>query len=87
MFVFYYLRRIISIALYTYELCIFVRAIYSWIDPTYSTGFGSFLFKITEPALSPVRKLLRKSQTLRSLPIDLSPVIVLIILHVLNIII
>lgn len=87
MIILYYLRRIISIALYTYELCIFVRAVFSWIDPTYSTGFGSFLYKITEPAISPVRKLLRKSEAVRSLPIDFSPVIVILILQVLNFII
>jgi len=62
-----------------------VRAILSWFP---LNGAILHLYEIvhvlTEPLLKPVRKLLMKFKTLRSLPIDFSPIVLLFILGILN---
>ncbi len=54
------------------------RVLISWVDPTFSKPLGRFLYKYTEPVLSPIRNALPRTGRL-----DLSPLVVLIALGVL----
>lgn len=70
------------------ELLIVARAILSFVavavsNPTFHRIYDVIL-KITEPILMPIRKLLEKIPFLQNLPIDFSPLVVLLILSFLG---
>ncbi len=56
-----------------------VEAVISWL-PFRKNKFTYYISKITGPILNPVRNLLMKSNMMRSIPVDISPVIVYFIL-------
>ena len=63
------------------EILMFIRAIMSWfID--HSNKFYGFLISITEPVISPVRKLLSKTSFARGTPIDLSFLVTYLLLEI-----
>lgn len=70
----YYLLSIVN-------LLLVVRCILSWFPIGYNK-FVEFLFNITEPILSPVRKLL--SRTSYSLNLDFSPIVAYLIITLLQ---
>ncbi len=56
---------------------IFIRAFVSWF-PALGLGGGSiysFLTKLTDPVLNPIRKLLYRIDAMRNLPVDISPIV------------
>lgn len=65
-------------------LLIVVRALLSWLPLSPSNGIIRFLDMMTEPVVSPIRRLLNKSETVSQLPVDFSPVIAVIILSILS---
>ncbi len=62
---------------------ILVKCLLSWI-PQFDNGFTNMVNSLTEPLLGPVRDLLMNSQMLGDLPIDFSPIIVILILESIN---
>ncbi len=56
-----------------YELIIFVRIVLTWIPHDSEHPASQFLFKVTEPVLEPVRKVIPAMGGL-----DLSPIVVFI---------
>ncbi|MCD6102316.1 MAG: YggT family protein [Candidatus Cloacimonetes bacterium] len=58
-----------------YVWIIIIRAIISWFSPNYSNPFIHFLITVTEPVLSPIRRLI----PIRG--IDISPIIVILIIE------
>ncbi len=40
------------------SLLIFVRAIFSWFDPGFSSQIGRMIYQITEPIIAPIRQVL-----------------------------
>lgn len=73
------LANILDLALTIYSFIIIIGAVLSWVNPDPYNPIVRFIYGITEPLLSPIRKLLR----LR-LPIDLSPLILLLIIYFLQ---
>ena len=59
-------------AISTYKFIMLVRAICSWIPPVRESKFFWFLRLLTEPLISPIRKLLNRVSWIRRCPIDLS---------------
>ena len=59
---------------------LFARIIISWLPHNPQNAIIRLLYEGTEPILSPFRKIMPKS----SLPLDLSPLIALIVLQVLR---
>jgi YggT family protein len=59
---------------------LFARIIISWLPHNPRNAIIRLLYEGTEPILSPFRKIMPKS----SLPVDLSPLIALIVLQVLR---
>ncbi len=53
------LAQLLSNLLYLYTLVLFGRALMSWFDPTFSSAIGQFVFKLTEPVVEPVRRIIR----------------------------
>ncbi len=60
-------------------ICIFLRAIMSWVSPGQANSFTDILFHITEPILSPIRHILPASGG-----IDFSPMAAIIVLQVIS---
>jgi YggT family protein len=48
--------RLLEILLSAYLLCLFARAIFSWIEPFPRNRIHRFLYDITEPLVAPVRQ-------------------------------
>jgi len=69
------LLYLVDFALRIYVWIIIIRAIISWFSPNYSNPFIHFLITVTEPVLSPIRRLI----PIRG--IDISPIIVILIIE------
>ena len=73
-----FLTSLVELALIVFTLLVFVRVVLSWTDPAGRSQLGSFVQAATEPILGPVRRALPRTG-----PLDLSPLIVLLVLTVL----
>ena len=60
-------------------VALFLRAIFSWFDPTGEGWFSGLLYMITEPMIHPVRVLFEKMDWFQETPLDV-PFFVLVIL-------
>ena len=70
------LAKIIDLALTLYMWIIVFRALISWVNPDPYNQIVIFLYRVTEPVLGPIRRLL----PLRNIGIDFSPVIVILVI-------
>lgn len=71
------LRTVLSI----YNLAVLVRIIMSWFPVSgIAADIYDVLFKLTEPVLAPIRRMLMKIRFFSNLPIDFSPIVLMIIL-------
>lgn len=68
------LARVIDIVLTVYMWIIIVRALISWVNPDPYNQIVIVLYRITEPVLAPVRRMI----PLRNIGLDFSPIIVLL---------
>ena len=62
------------------QIMMFARAILSWFPNTNGSPLSNFLVVMTEPIIAPVRFLLGKFESLRSIPIDIPFFVTLILL-------
>lgn len=70
------LATILNYVLEIYTWIIIIRALISWVNPDPYNPVVQFLYKVTEPVLSPLRKMMRTYST----GIDLSPLVVILII-------
>jgi len=70
------LAKVIDIVLTIYMWIIVARALISWVNPDPYNKIVIFLYRITEPVLRPIRKIIPR----HSLPIDFAPLVVLLII-------
>ena len=71
---------LLHLVLQIYIWILVARAIISWVNPDPYNPIVRFLHRVTEPVLRPVRNLL----PLQGLGLDLSPLIVLLAIYVLD---
>lgn len=76
----YLLARLIDI----YSLVIIVRAIISWVQPNPYNPIVQLLYRVTEPVLYPIRRVLFRYKGMRDTGIDFSPFIAIILLYILK---
>ncbi len=76
--------RVISSLLSVFELCLLIRAICSWIPSARDSRIYDFFFKITEPILRPIRDVMMRWEFARRCPIDLSFLVVIILISVMQ---
>ncbi len=74
------LARLVELAVWAYIWIIIARALLSWVNPDPFNPIVRFLYRITEPVLRPIRRRLPT----RDMGLDLSPMVVLLILYVLE---
>jgi YggT family protein len=71
---------LLHLVLNIYIWILIARAILSWVSPDPYNPIVRFLYRVTEPALRPIRNLL----PLQGLGLDLSPMILLLVIYVLD---
>lgn len=59
---------------------ILIRVLLSWFPGALESKIGALLLMLTEPILSPIRKLLMKFEFARSVPVDFSPIVAWLLL-------
>lgn len=72
-----------DVILGAYGMIIFANIILSWVMPP-TNALRQFLGFITEPVLSPIRKLLRPLMAKSSIPLDFSPFVAMILISLLR---
>ena len=70
------LAKVIDIALTLYMWIIVFRALISWVNPDPYNQIVIFLYRVTEPVLGPIRRIL----PMRNVGIDISPIIVILVI-------
>jgi YggT family protein len=70
------LATILNYVLEIYTWVIIIRALISWVNPDPYNPVVQFLYKVTEPVLYPIRKMMRTYST----GIDLSPLVAILII-------
>jgi YGGT family. len=70
------LGNLLNIFLTVYSFIVIITALMSWINPNPYNPLVRFFYKITEPSLRPIRRVI----SLR-LPFDISPLILLLIIY------
>ncbi|MBI3609329.1 MAG: YggT family protein [Nitrospirae bacterium] len=70
------IAEVINIILSFYMVVIIIRALISWVNPDPYNPIVQFLYKVTEPVLHPVRRLM----PVYNIGIDLSPMIVIVVI-------
>ena len=66
------MAELIDFVLLGYLIIIFARALISWVNPDPYNQIVIFLYRVTEPVLRPIRRIL----PFRNIGVDLSPIIV-----------
>jgi YggT family protein len=74
------LANLLHLVLQAYFWIIIARAVLSWVNPDPFNPIVRFLYRVTEPVLRPIRYRL---PTL-SMGIDLSPMVVILIIYLLD---
>ena len=75
------LAKVIDIVLTVYMWIIVARALISWVNPDPYNKIVIFLYRVTEPVLRPIRRIIPR----HNLPIDFAPLVVLLVIIFLNI--
>ncbi len=73
--------NILSVLLQIYSYVILARVILSWFLPP-NNSILQFLFFLTEPVLAPIRKFTEPLMRKSAIPLDISPLIALLLLSV-----
>jgi YggT family protein len=68
--------EVVNIVLTVYMWIIIARAVISWVNPDPYNKIVIFLYRVTEPLLAPIRRIIPA----HSLPVDFSPLIVLLVI-------
>jgi len=70
------LAKVIEIVLTVYMWIIVARALISWVNPDPYNKIVIFLYRVTEPVLQPVRRMIPR----HNLPVDFAPLVVLLVI-------
>ncbi|GLI52832.1 YggT family protein [Thermodesulfovibrio yellowstonii] len=73
------IANVLDIILTIYSFIVIIAAVISWVNPDPYNPIVRFLYRVTEPLLRPIRKLLPFR-----LPVDISPLILLLIIYFLQ---
>jgi len=72
--------EILSEILWLYMWIIIVAALLSWVTPDPYNPIVRFLYRVTEPVLRPIRKVIGQ----RLGPLDISPIVVIFAIHLIR---
>lgn len=66
------------------EWLLIFRALASWFTQVQQSRIGELLYTVTEPIVAPFRSLLMRFSSLRSMPLDFSPLLAFFVLELLK---
>lgn len=66
------------------EWLLIFRALASWFPQVQQSRIGELLYTVTEPIVAPFRSLLMRFSSLRSMPLDFSPLLAFFVLELLK---
>ncbi len=72
--------RVLLMLLQLYEVILIIRIVMSWIRPNPYNTFVQWIYRLTDPVLDPIRRIL----PIQGMGIDFSPIIVFILIRVLQ---
>lgn len=72
-----FLGNLLDILLTIYSFIVIAAALVSWLNPSPYNPIIKFLYRVTEPALSKIRRFISFR-----LPVDISPIVLLLIIYV-----
>ncbi|MGD0274722.1 MAG: YggT family protein [Syntrophales bacterium] len=72
--------KILDIALTIYMWIVIFRAIISWVNPDPYNPIVRFLYRVTEPVLTPIRRLI----PIGNAGLDFSPIVVILVIYFLK---
>jgi YggT family protein len=75
------LASVVNLLLWAYMWIIIIRALLSWVNPDPYNPIVRFLYRVTEPVLSPIRDRL---PPWKMGGLDLSPLVVILIIYFLQ---
>ncbi|NLI57919.1 MAG: YggT family protein [Clostridium sp.] len=81
------LRIFIRAAILLLDIMVMVlaaRAISSWLPISREGAFFRILYKITDPIINPIRRLIQKSSFGRNMMLDFSPAIAILIIYIIK---
>ena len=70
------IAKIVDTLLEVYKWVVIIAALISWVNPDPSNPIVRFLYSVTEPVFRPIRRLIGH----RLGPIDISPIIVILVI-------
>lgn len=73
------MANVLDIIFTIYSFIVIIAAVISWVNPSPYNPVVRFLYRVTEPLLRPIRKLLPFR-----LPVDISPLILLLLIYFLQ---
>ena len=77
------LYRLVSFAIDIYIFVVIARAIISWVNPDPYNAIVRALYRLTEPVLHPIRRVLfRNIGSIRNIGIDFSPFVAIMLLYI-----
>ncbi len=76
--------RLLAWLIDIYMIVIVVRAVISWVRPNPYNPVVQLLYKVTEPVLHPIRRMLFRYRSMRDTGIDFSPFIAIMLLYILK---
>jgi len=83
-----FVRSFIGMVLNILEVAIIIRVIISWLplpkDNQIVAQVVNVVYMVTEPMLGPVRKMIEKFSSGRSMMIDISPIVVFFLIQLLR---
>lgn len=82
--VIYILVRFVYYLVLALQLCMFARAVLSWVMPDEDNSFTRLLYSVTDPLIYPVRAIIERIPSLRDMPFDISFMITFILLIILQ---
>ncbi len=80
----YLLVSTVSMFLMVEEILFLFRAILSWIFFAEDNVITNFLYAVTEPLIVPVRAVLNRFETIQNIPIDISFIVTVMLMSVLQ---
>ena len=66
------------------SICMFARALLSWFELNPENKLIKLLYAMTEPAVTPVRKLIQKKNWFADMPIDMSFTITFLLIYLIE---
>ena len=78
------LVNFVNFLLIVLHFCMFGRAIMSWFNPDEENKLARFLYFVTEPIVSPVRRMITRLGLFSGLPIDISFLVAFLLIWIIQ---